>query len=97
MFAASSKRAFSSITTVTCFPVARSFDQLLHKRRIGTGPVERLLYREHVGVFCSLRKKIHHRLKVVVRVMQENVPRRIWKKISDSVSSETTVFGEKRL
>ena len=73
IFAASSKRAFSSITTVTCLPLRAAFDQLLDKRRIGAGPVERLFDGEHMGVFRGLGQKIHDRLEVIVGMVQENV------------------------
>ena len=54
-------------------PIPCRCDQCLHNRRVGTGAVERLLDRQHLGILRRLGQKIDHRLEAVIRMVQQDV------------------------
>ena len=73
MLRSSSKRAISSTTTVTCLPRSAARLSARDDRRVGAGPVQRLLDGEHVGVVGRLLDHRHDRVERLVRVVQQQV------------------------
>ena len=70
MFAASSKRARSSMSTVTSLPAFAAGHETLRERRVRRRPVERLLDREHVGIVRGAVDEVDDRCKRLERVVQ---------------------------
>ena len=75
MFFSSSKRAFSSTSTVTCLPASAAATQRARDRRVLAGPVERLLDRQHARVLRGLLQEVDHAVERIERVVQQHVAR----------------------
>ena len=74
MFARSSKRAFSSTMQTACLPRSAASISDGHERRVGAGPVDGLLDRQHVRVLDRLPDEPLHRAREgVVRVVDQDV------------------------
>ena len=52
---------------------ARAFDQQVHQRRFGTGAVDGLLDRQHIGVVDRFAQELHHRLERLEGMVQQHV------------------------
>ena len=73
MLASSSKRAFSSTTTVTCLRFSAARDQVAHDRTRLSRAVDRVLDREHARVACGVVEEVLDGAERVVRVMHQHV------------------------
>ena len=73
MLFCSSKRAFSSMATATCFPFSAAAMSDLHDLRVRAGAVQRHLDRQHRRVLGRPAQEVEHRLERVVRVVEQDV------------------------
>ena len=73
MFAASSKRAFSSTSAVTDLPASAASHSAATIGLSQRGAVERLLDRQHVRVARRLLQEADHHVEGLVGVMQQHV------------------------
>jgi hypothetical protein len=63
----------SSTSAVTDFARLRGFRERRHDRRVGRGPVERLLDRDHVRIPRRLAQELDHRVEGLVGVVDDDV------------------------
>ena len=73
MFFASSKRALSSTTAVTCLPARAARDERVDDRGVVPGAVERDLDREHLRVVGAGLHEARDGIERVERVVEQEV------------------------
>ena len=76
--------------------VLRCLDQRTHQGRIATRAIERLFDRKHLRIAGGLLDEIHHRLKRIVRMVQEDVLRAERLKDPRGITQRRGVDGGKR-
>ncbi len=73
MFASSSKRARSSMITVTSLPACGGFDQRADDGGVAARAIQGLLDRQHLGIVRRLLDEIGDRPETLERVMQQHI------------------------